>query len=479
MTVLLVISFMGIMMILLGAITSYAFQQAKYGRALYAREQALSIAEAGLEYYRWFLAKNPSIMTAGAGLESPYTYTVSDPEGGTHGTATITATANLACGVVQSIDIQSRGVSSASSIFPRTLAVRYMKPSVAQYAFLYNAAVWFGSTNTGVGPYHSNNGLRMDGTNNSVVSSSLGTNAFWCTSSYGCSPSQWKNGVFGNGSGNALWQFPVSTIDFAGIASNFSTLRGYAQSSGLLLSATSVRLANVQQGSTFSSVGGTDQKGFHLVFNSNGTVSVYRVTATLSGVYSYNSIDDWHDDYTVISSETLHGTYTLPSGCALVYSDARTWITGTVSGKITVIAADTGSYVPDIILPGNIAYASSNGSTGLTAVAEGSVNLALSSPDSMSIAGIFVAQTGQYGRDYYLEDDVPSAYANYVAQSTLTVNGTIVSAQHGGVCWSSGGTCVSGYQTRTNTYDRILAFSPPPFTPSVSAAYKYVLWREQ
>ncbi|MBV9159140.1 MAG: hypothetical protein JO019_00915, partial [Candidatus Kaiserbacteria bacterium] len=74
-TTLMVVGFMGVFLIMVGMITSYAFEQAKYGRALYGRLQALHIAEAGLEYYRWFLAHNPNNLTNGTGLPGPYTYT--------------------------------------------------------------------------------------------------------------------------------------------------------------------------------------------------------------------------------------------------------------------------------------------------------------------------------------------------------------------------------------------------------------------
>src|SRR3990167_8074149 len=88
-TVMLVLAFMGIFLFLLGTILSYVLTQGKYGRALYAREQAVNVAEAGLEYYRWFLAHNPNIMATGVGLVSPATYVVSDPEGSSTGSASI------------------------------------------------------------------------------------------------------------------------------------------------------------------------------------------------------------------------------------------------------------------------------------------------------------------------------------------------------------------------------------------------------
>lgn len=327
-TTLLVVAFMGVFLLVLGTITSYVFEQAKYGRALFSREQALYSADSGLEYYRWFLAHNPSIMTSGSGLVSPYTYNVTDPENTTLGTAQITATANLQCGIVQWVDLTSVGRSVSSPGYARALAARYMKRSVAEYAYLYNSSVWFGSSNAGIGPYHANNGMRMDGWSNSTVSAAV--SQIWCDSSFGCSTAQWQNGVFGNSTTTSLWSYPVSTIDFTSMALNFSTMKTYATNSGIMLNPTYVTRAGVQQGSTFASVGGVDNKGYHLIFNSDGTVTIYRVTATNGDtIYSYNALDGWRYDYPVIASETLVASnVSLPSSCAIIYSQAKTWIEG-------------------------------------------------------------------------------------------------------------------------------------------------------
>src|SRR3989344_5853309 len=71
-TTLLVVAFMGIFTLMLGGLVGYALEQAKYGRALHAREEALSIAESGLEYFKWHVAHNTAIREDGTGLQSSY-----------------------------------------------------------------------------------------------------------------------------------------------------------------------------------------------------------------------------------------------------------------------------------------------------------------------------------------------------------------------------------------------------------------------
>ncbi|MBI4068378.1 hypothetical protein HY413_03145 [Candidatus Kaiserbacteria bacterium] len=480
-TVMLVMVYMGVFAMVVTMLASYLLVQSNVGRAKYAREQALNIAEAGLEYYKWFLAHNPNNLTNGTGQPGPYTYTVDDPEGGTIGSASISITGNSACGIVQSVDINSQGTSNADTRFKRTLIARYMRPSVAEYSNLLNANVWAGADRVITGPYFSNGGIRMDGTNNSTVRSAVST--WTCTSSFGCSPNQSKAGVWGAGSGSALWQYPVPNFDFAGIATNFATLQGYANTSGILLAPTLVKVAGVQQGGTFASVGGTDQRGFRIVLRSDDTIDVYRVTGT-TGVQSVH-VDNptvWMNDYDIISNETYQGRYTLPSGCPLIFAQAKVWLQGVVGSKVTVVAADVGSYTPDIIVNNDITYNSGTGSSGLTAIAERSVLIPLVSPDTMTMRGIFVAQSGYLGRNYYTSSGshaVPSAYSSYVTQSQLTTFGSVVSNGRVGTKWTCGGTFCSGYNNRIDTYDRLLAFSPPPFTPNATTDFKFVMWREQ
>ena len=69
-----VIIFMGIFLLILSALTGFALEEAKYGNATVDREQALDSAEAGLEYYRWFLAHFPNNLTNGTGQAGPYLY---------------------------------------------------------------------------------------------------------------------------------------------------------------------------------------------------------------------------------------------------------------------------------------------------------------------------------------------------------------------------------------------------------------------
>lgn len=134
---------MGLFILVILTLTSLGSEEARFGRALYSREQALAIAESGLEYYRWYLGHDPNDLTNGTGGPGPYSYSVTDPQSGDMlGSASISVSANTQCGVVQWIDITSKGTSNVDSNFPRTLFARYMQKSVAWYSYLLNSNVW-------------------------------------------------------------------------------------------------------------------------------------------------------------------------------------------------------------------------------------------------------------------------------------------------------------------------------------------------
>ena len=476
-TTLMVVVFMAIFLLILSALTGFAFEEAKYSNATLDREQALDSAEGGLEYYRWFLAHFPGNTTNGTGVAGPYAYAVIDPETGkTTGNASITVTPNTQCGAIQSIDLTSVGTSILGPQYPRTLFARYMQPSVAGYSYLLNSNVHAGSDRQITGPYFSNGGIRMDGTNNSTVSSAAST---WvCSSSYGCSPTQNSApGVMGNGSGSALWNYPVASVDFTAITTGLSSIKTYAKNSGGLY------FAPAGSGTT-----NANQRGYHLIFNSNGTVDVYKVTSTIGvAAYPVSGTGGAQTDYSIINTQTYLGNYTIPVACSVIFVEDRVWVEGTVKGKVTVAAADfvNASYSPDAYLVNNINYTTYDGTSGLTVIAEGNVLIPLNSPDIMSVHGIFVAENGSYGRNFYTNDNsygtpVPAAYSAYVTRTQLTTNGTVVSNGSTGTQWQCGSPSVlcSGYANRIDSYDELQALSPPPFTPAASTNYQFIQWRE-
>lgn len=457
------------------ALSSFLLAQNRQEIEISGQSEGVSIAEAGLEYYRWHLAHFPTDLQNGTGHAGPYTITYKDPEGSTAGSINLSIVGNTACGQLTSIDLTSKGTPSDNT-GSATLFARYAKPTVAQYSYILNDSVWAGADRTILGPYHSNGGIRMDGTANAPVTSSLST--WTCTSSFGCSYNQTQPGVFGAGPNQNLWSYPTPQVDFSAIQANFSTLKTTAQSSGLYF-------ARISSGSSGSNAG----KGYHLIFNSNGTVTVKKVTKetnTPSIPIDDSSETDLEDDYTLINTESTYGTYTIPSSCGLIYVEDNAWIEGTIPSRVTVVAANvtTAGVAPNIMLPNNITYSNASGVSGLTAIAENDVLITPDSPTNMNISGVFIAQSGAFGRNMYTCTESP-----YDINGTLTIHGTTVSNKRTGTQWTYpgsyygcglfSGTQTSGYTTRVDAFDRQLSTNPPPFTPTVSTQYQFVDWRQK
>jgi len=472
--VIMVLVFSAVFFTLISALSGYIFVEKRVQLAKENREKALHIAEAGLEYYRWYLAHFPGDLQDGTGGAGPYIHTVPDPEGGTLGSFSLDIQGETFCGAVAGVVIESTGWTAADPTYKRTVRARYTRPSVAEFSHIVDSDVWAGSDRVINGPYHSNGGVRMDGTHNAEVTSGL--ESWTCEAGdFGCSSTQTVDGVFGNGSNPELWEFPVPLVDFEGVTVNIDTLEDYADDEG---------------GIYYGQAGGqSNRRGYHAVFNSNGSVTIYQVTDTVDDTWGYSSGGSWAREYNVIDNETLIGTYDIPDECPVLFFKDRLWIEGVVSGKVVIVSANLQSsqFDTDIILNGNITYATNSVTDGLTAIAEQNILVGLETPNIMTINGIFIAQEGRFGRNHYCTYDcsttkgnqgLPSWLDQYVTRSTLSTNGTVVSRGRVGTKWSSGGTFVSGYSQRYDTYDSGLAANPPPFTPQTSGSYLFRLWEE-
>lgn len=464
---LLVIVFGGIFFSMLGALSGFVLVGNRAQDITRARGEALTIAEAGLEYYRWLLSHFPGDTQNHTGVAGPYVTSYADPENGTAGTYTLNVSANTSCNIVQSMDVTSKGVSTSTPGVSATLVARFAPPSVASYSYIVGESVWAGSDRVINGPYHGNGGVRMDGSANAPVTSSLST---WnCTSSFGCSPTQSSApGVVGNGTNQNLWDYPTPQIDFAGIASNFATLKTTANTSGTYLAR--------------YSTAANPTRGYHLIFNSDGTVTVRKVNSTTALSVTPINPSDGSTDNALINSETFYQTVTPSANCGLIFVEDNLWIEGTIPSKLTIVAANvvTVGVVPDIVLKGSIQYAAYDGTDGLTTISAGNILVAPDAPTNMTLNGVFVAQGGAFGRNLY------SCPGTYEPKGTLTILGTTVSNLRTGTKWMNGcydsSTRVysdAGYQTRVDAFDRQNSTNPSPFTPTLSTQWQFISWQQQ
>lgn len=453
--------FSGIFLVILYGLVGFVFTQHKVQRQARQSAEALQAAEAGLDWYRWYLAHNPEDFD-GPDDSMPYVKDVTDPERGLVGKAEINILSNQFCGEIQSVNVESVGWDIEDANVTRTVRARYTRPSVAEYSYILNSNVWAGPNREINGPYHSNGGIRMDGENNSLVTSAK--EEWECTDGFGCGEDgETRSGVFGDGPNDNLWDFPVPQIDFAGITLEMNEIEDLAKQYGIDLGAAG---------------GQSDEHGWHLIFNGNGTVDVYRVQK-IDEVEAYDSKQGRHSNYSIINMEKFRDTYTIPEDCPVIFAGDRTWIEGDISQKVTVAAQSKNpNYDVNIILNDDISYTTNDGSAGLTVVAENSVYIPLVVPDNMELNGVFIAQKGSFGRDHYSEERTSGSLEEYIKRDQLTITGSIISNGRVGTRWTSDGTYVSGFNNRFNSYDRNQAVNPPPLTPPVSEEYEFARWQE-
>lgn len=464
----LVLVFGSVFLFITASFFSYVVTQSNVISQKVELQRAVDVAEAGLNYYKWHLAHYPGDTTNGTGTAGPYVHTYNDPEGSAIGEFSLEIASSTFCGEISSIDVTSTGFTYDDPTIVRKVNARYARPSVAEYAYIINSNVWAGPDRIIVGPYHSNGGIRMDGTNNSTVTS--GQEDWTCDSSFGCSPSGTRDGVFTTtlNPNVALFSFPSAPINFTGLSVDLAQMQARAQNSGGLY------------------LPASGASGYKIVFNSNGTITVRRVTGTTQ-YWGYTTENSWQQERHVISNSAAYGTFTIPTACPLIYVQDKVWLSGVVNQKVTIAAANVVSAAinPQIILDGNITYTSAT-SSGLLAIAEQDVLLGVDVPTAMTLNGIFVAQNGRFGRNHYCAScsvsgnsrGLPTALDPYVFRNSLTVNGTIVSNGREGTQWTNAGVPSSGFLDRYNSYDRNLVASPPPLVPKTSDVFVVTDWED-
>ena len=179
----------------------------------------------------------------------------------------------------------------------------------------------------------------------------------------------------------------------------------------------------------------------------------------------------------ILNGTSLVGTYNINPNCPVIYIEDQVWLEGQVEGKVTLAAADvdTAGVNPSIILNNNITYVTPD--SGLLAVGEYDVLVGLVVPNNMILNGIFIAQTGRFGRNFY-NTSMPNAWEQYIIRNSLTINGTVVSYNRAANTYFTNGAIVSGFTTRNTSYDTNQVLDPPPYTPISSDVYTFFNWRQ-
>jgi hypothetical protein len=432
------------------------------------RNLSFSIAEAGIEYYRWHLAHAPEDFQDGTGAPGPYVHQYYARDGRHLGSFELEIEPVTGTSMVR---IRSTGSVLGDSTTEKTIEVLLGKPSLARYAVAANSAMRFGEGTEIFGEVFSNGGIRFDGYAHNTVQSAQETyddpdhsggveygvhTHLGSTDPLPPGALPDRADVFGGGR-----QFPLPAIDFAGITQDLSQLRTDAQASGIYL-------AN------------SGSSGYELVFNANGTYDLYRVTSLRSapsGCSNSASQAGW-GTWSVNNRTQVTNDGTLPAN-GIFFVEDHLWVSGTVSNRHVTVASGrfpvNSSTYTSITVNADLTYGAYDGSAAVALIAQNNVNVGLFSENDLRIDAALVAQNGRVGRYYYQGPGGGSnrCSPNHV-RTTLTSYGTLVTNGRYGFAYTDG----TGYQTRNLTYDANLLYGPPPGFPLASDQYELLSWEE-
>ena len=433
------------------------------------KASAFSIAEAGIEYYRWHLAHDPDDYEDGTNSPGPYVHEYYDQDGQKIGEFILDITPPPQGSSI--VTIKSTGRVLADASIQKVIEVKTGIPSLAQYAIVANENLRIGEGTTVYGQTHSNGGVSFDGVAHHVVSSAQpdyndpdhgGGNEFGVHTHISpvdplppaSVPS--RPDVFRAGR-----QFPVPAVDFDGLTASLAEIKSGAQTGGHYFGASGVL-------------------GYHIVLRTNDTFDIYRVLklerrpAGCTDIQDQDAWGTWS-----IEEETLLENRTLP-GNGLIFVEDDLWIDGGIEGaRLTIAAAEfpeNAATMRSITINNDLRYANFDSQDVIGLIAQKNVNIGLISEDDLRIDAALVAKNGRVGRYYYRPQGAQGqgGCQPYHIRTKLTTYGMLATNKN--LQFSYGDE--TGYVTKEFNYDPNLLYSPPPSFPVTSNQYVQLSWYE-
>lgn len=487
-----VLAFASIGIFLLAGFVNWGVMSVKLARTTADRAQALAIAEAGIDYYRWHLAHAPTDFQDGTGAPGPYVHNFEDKNGVTIGTFTLDITAPPPGSTL--VTIRSTGRVFANPTVSRTIETRLAKPSLAKYAVVANANMRFGPGTEIFGRVHSNGGIRFDGISHNVMTSAkssyddpdhTGNNEFGVHTHVNAPPGTGVNDTFRPNEAPPTSpvpsrpevfmtgrQFPVPEEDFVGLTADIAQMKADAQANGLYYGPPSGNI------------------GYLIQLKTNDTFDIFRVNALQPNpgvncppATPPSDWGTWSIAGTGGATSPIASDVPFPAN-GLIFVESNLWIEGQINtARLTIVAAtfpDDPATRKSITVNNNLMYTNYDGQDVIALIAQHNINVGLKSADNLQIDAALIAQNGRVGRFYYRS----GCGAEWV-RSSVTLYGMIATNQRYGFTYVGtnytcpGGVQIgSGYCVRQLTYDGNLLYGPPPSFPLTTDEYQILSWEE-
>ena len=508
---------MSVVMIILVSILGYISSQLKFSFNRVEKEKAFQSAEAGIYYYRWYLAHEtsgqlPAVINAFLQTGGPMGFNPAEVTYEDIGKYQLVITPPTAGSTI--INVESTGWSNKVPDMKRTVKARFRRPSWSEYAVLADEFMRFGEGTEVYGKIHSNGGIRFDGLVHNVVSSLLpsvndpdhiGVNEFGvhthvrvlpltgvsstilATEQATVSPVTLRPDIFEAGR-----QFPVADVSFAGVLSDLDVMRDAACVFDNNVPPNCTVINNCSATGCYFDNSGV---GRQIILKANGTYDIYDVRS----FNSYSAITSYFGKrangnpcipsviagmpnkcFDTANCFCNRATYHIING-GVIFVEDNVWLDANPSGggyekldksyqdgalidseaKLTVVAGGTDSKV--FVGGSNLEYARSDGSNILGVVGQKDVEVIKNSLDNLTITGALLAQNGRVGRIHYYGDH----------KNSITVNGSIATKMRYGFAYTDG----TGYDIRNLNFDNNLLYYPPPYFPT-GTEYAIDLWEE-
>ena len=436
--------------------------------------QAFSVAEAGIEYYRWHLAHSVGDYWDGNGSSTPgpYVHQYYDKSGNEIGEFSLVVTPPPVNS--QLVTVQSTGKVIADSSITKVITVKMVPSNLMQYNIVQNDNLLIGASTTIYGPVMSNGGVQFNGYAANLVQSAETTFqdpansnktewAVYTTVSPGdpqpptALPT--RTDVFSAGR-----QLAVPPVDFTALSGVLANIQAFAQFGGVYATSSGAYGYDLAF-STSTPVGTT-------------TYALYKVTSIASppnGCTNVTNVAGWGT--WSVGTETLVATGTIPKNGTFFVSD-NLWVRGQINHAHIIVGAavfpDNSATWANVAINNSLRYTNYDGSDSMVVVAQNNLNVGLYSDDVLRIDGALIAEHGRVGRFFYKDHQGNSNKCfPYATLTQVTIFGTIITDGSYQFGYDDG----TGYGIRQILYDVNLYYNPPEVIPTLSNM-TIVSWQE-
>lgn len=473
------------------------------------RQQALNIAEAGINYYLWHLSHNPTDFKDGQTTPTspdpnlgygPYVHNYVDDNAKTTGTYTLWIKPQGNGSTIATVRSIGR-VNGTNAI--RTVDAQLGVPSFANYVLDSDQALWFGNTETAAGPVFSNQGIRMDGLSTTDVTSAnatyvppyeLGGDGYshpgvWCdpsvTSPVNCSTRNKSD-----------WRYPVAALDYNKISGSLCNMKKQAfaadpstaslatQSNACSLTPTSRTAAYIPQRSKRFN----PSQGYMIQLNPTGTYDLYYVNGEYDQTTPYTS---------ALSLQAVATGIPISPG-GVIFVEDNVWVrtNPTFGGRVSIGAGRLAtSNNATATIADQLLYSAKDGTNVIGIIAQGDVLLAPYAPPAtgsfnFEVDAALMSQSGNVIYPLYYRTNSNKCTRGWTGSNqTYTFYGSVSTRLSwtwtwllgqsgcGDAAYSASQGYISGIMNNTTKYDYNLLYAPPPGFP-LTSTYNILSWRE-